>query len=645
MHFMKPISGARERGLHVLLWCDIAPAPRKRRGGSERLIATRKVVTAIIDEKDGGNIYESVPFDDGNHLAEILTEGRHGFKSLQLWLVRGWTDFVLSGLAQLADQKRLTWKWISLDGARLLLDGKLDGKPIKITSLAAWCGSRWDMWRDSVLQEKFVMEAVRGAGVTDLEQQIALGSVLTILGASRVFQTGAVRLTMAAQARAWWRAVLGPRYEMAPDAKAAKRKGAQPKKEIVVAPYPFRPSAAVSAERQCCYGLQREQYMSGAIDGPVEVWDMKCSYLAALVSTPVPVACLPLEVTPRISDMAAWAPEHTMCALVHLDSPDAAYPVRIGGKPGRAVGSFWTWLCGVELAQALHMGRVRACQFCWRWRHQIPDQREANRLLLSIDDLGRKGYPAHRAYMRSMYSSLVGQWARWSRIWKREDRPNQWGRWSTWTGYDSDTGELTRWRSVAGIVEKRVDIGDAPGALPIMYATVLSTARSTVDHAAQVIGWQHVLAICADALWLTKTGADRLRRLIDADPLDIGECRQKEVYDRVWLDGNGHAVVEREGKRWPVMTGIPTYAYVDETGRSRWQVSSPWMERDIPDANSGVRVTGATFDAGRLVRDCSHKPIVAYPWLELNSAQLREELLVPLRPRVAAEQGGIDDVT
>lgn len=643
MRNMKSISGARGISHHALLWVDTEPVQAKQHKGTLRMRATGIRFYPIRDDEGMVRVGVAETIADTTALRDALAQRPQGYKSLQLWLARGWTDFVLSGLSELVEQRVIKWKWISIDGAKVLLDGTCDGLPFKVTSLSAWCGSRWDSWREAIRDDVRLSATLNEWSELGEDERTALGSVMICLSAGRVFRTGPVKLTIAAQARGWWRAVLGPKLDVCDPSKELRRKGAGISKCTVVAPIPRRPAAAAAAERQCCWGLVREQMLSGMVEGPIDVWDVRSSYLAALLNTPIPAYCLSNHVNPSVEWMEQAAADHTLCALVLLDSPERPYPVRLDGKPARAVGRYWTWLTGMELKEALAYKRVRLIESCWQWSEVKPSALHATMMLKAYQQLNREGYTAHVAFMRSLYSALVGQWARWGREWQKQNLKCGVGKWAAWTGFDSDTGELAHWRCVGGVVEKRFDRGNAPGAVPIVYATVLSTARMMVDGIAERVGWQHVVCICADSLWLTRTGTDRLRRIMAEDKDDVERFKAKETYDRVWLDGAGRAVVEKDGQRWPIVQGIPSYATIDADGRSHWMVCDPWTSDTTLDRSAGVLCGYSSFDANRIIKECSHKPMPAQPWLQLDSTQMREELLLPLKQRDSAKQGGIDN--
>ncbi len=336
---------------------------------------------------------------------------------------------------------------------------------------------------------------------------------------------------------------------------------------------------------------------------------MRASSPAAISAAPLPIRCNGYTSSPAVEQLQVWAADQTMVALVLVDSPDHPYPVRLQGRVSRAVGRYWTWLCGTELALALKLGHIKLCESVWRWPHLRADPHAGSALLGMVADTAAIGLPAHTAYVRSLYSALVGGWARWSRQWERVDRPSNLGPWATWVGYDPQTQELTRWRSVAGVVERRVYV------------------------MAAMIGYQHVIAVCADSLWLTADGSRRLRQIAGDQSQTNPEMACKDVYDRAWLDGHGRAVVERDGERWPVVQGIPTYARIGPDGKSHWMATSPWDECGRKHTDSTVALTGMSFDAARLIRECDHAPVPAHAWLSLDSIQMREELLTPVKRR------------
>jgi hypothetical protein len=139
-------------------------------------------------------------------------------------------------------------------------------------------------------------------------------------------------------------------------------------------------------------------------------------------------------------------------------------------------------------------------------------------------------------------------------------------------------------------------------------------------------------ATLADSLWVDQRGLDVIRATGEEALKGSMKVNIAATFDRVWLDGGQRAVVEKDGRRWAIVAGVPTHAEIGPDGKSKWMATEPWTSYGKPDREHGVRIGTATFDAGRLIKANDHAPAPNTPWKRLLGGQLREELLQPVSP-------------
>jgi hypothetical protein len=644
-HRMKPIDGRQTLTEHVLLWVGAERQARSKRRQLVMRATGERRAWRLLNSQAGLAVSQCERWETLDELSDLLWQRRHSRAHLTVWIARGWTDFVLLGLAELIDRADYQWRACMLDGAKVMFKGELDGRSTSITSLANWTGGQWDLWRPWALSEPPPpgvaspdVCAAQGWTYPSDDERCALGTLGIVLGGATVMLAGNPRLTIAQQARSWWKSWLGP--AISADGQLIRRRDtSEPMPDDVwIAPLPERPPAAAQAERQVAVGLVREQFAHGHVGDKVYVVDLRAAYLAGLLT-----AAMPLAYHFRVRDVTGQSlheslAHHVGCALVLIDSPHTPYPVRMAGKPGRATGRFWTWLCGRELANACRDGLARYVHTAWLWYAGTYDDTFTADMIDYAGKIPGSTNPWLKPFFRAMYSSLVGSWAQWSRRWEDDDRDTPFGRWSTWLDHDPETGEIRRYRSVAGRVQCRVDVPDSSPSVPLAYASVTSTLRVAIDAIASRLPNESVLAICADSLWLTAPGFDALQSEKLAPLAPTQSLAIHEVWDDAWLDGSGRAVVERDGKRYPLLIGVPNWAEIGPDGRSRWVSAAPWNADQRPTAKAGVGVHGASFDAGKIVEQNSHPLIWSCPWLELVGGVLREELLLPVQPRIERQE-------
>lgn len=628
----RTIKGDGRPSSHLILWTDTQDG-KSRTPGRDWLRPAGPTRAWLVDS-DGSYVecVGPIAVQTSGDIVALACGAEWRCKSLTVWLPRGWIDLVLSGFTSLFDSGQYTYRFGAIDGAKVVFAGKLSGKSVNLTSFASWTGGAWDAWRDAIAEDATVAAHTVLKGSISPQDQFLVSMVATVLASCDALAIGPPRLSMGSAGRAVWRSWLGPVTQSSEIVRGKRGHKAKVKVTESVCPLPGRPRAAAASERQCCYALPREQYLRGHVGGPVYVVDMRCAYLTGLLMSPVPT-CYSRRVSAcDAKSLASQLEGMTGAALVSIDSPDRPYPVRLHGRPGRAVGRYWTWLAGEELRTALAAGHVSECNTAWLW-HCTQYPLATVRLILSLrDECKERGWTGLAAFWRSCYSSLIGSFAQWRREWVDSPVPAGFGPWSSWSHYDPHTGEQSRYRSIAGRVQKQVLAGDAPGALPLVYAITTGTVRTMTQRVTETFPEGSLLAQAADALWLTEAGWQHARET--AGGLEARDCglRAAARYDDAWLDGRGRAVVELGGRRTAVVQGVPGWSEMDAEGRCVWRTVAPWSKSGAPSADTGVLLGRGTFKADRLIKDNSYPLRAVRPWIELAGGELREELLLPLDP-------------
>jgi hypothetical protein len=637
-HWLKPLAGRAGTSAHVLLWQEEETTEARGPRRTRRLTPGARRVWGF--HACGAQIAVTLadPWADADDLSTKLHAMLKQLGALTVWLARGWSDLVLTGLAELIDRGEYQWRYAQLDGARCLFRGELNHRPLTITSLPCWTGGRWDAW-PQCLECDPGKEAVAStlAGWPDAEtapqrdELLAVATLTTILSAGIALRAGGPQPTVAAQARRLWRAWLGPRIWRDEIAKPKRGRPKETKKLCYVGPLPTRPDSAAAAERHVCYGLPREQYRQGRIEGPIYVADVASAYLSAYLLTPTPVAYESCLQRPSTERLVAALDGHTGLALVLLDTEGHCYPVRRQRRPGRAVGRYWTWLCGSELASATCQGHVRETHTAWIWCATRRDDMEADAIGAIGETMAADGHDGLRACWRSLYSAAIGGWAGWARTWVDAPMEHGFGRWSVWSGADPETGEEVRYRSIAGKVQRLAGRKDAPDSVPLVFGCVTAALRNMLSFLCGLAGPENVYAVMSDALWLSQDGWQRLQRAASEAGKAPDGLRVKAIYDRAWLTGLGRAVVERDNKVYAILSGVPHDLPANVDGRVVWDSKEEWPSTEGPRAERGVKVQSVVFDTFKVVKEHNYPAVPYMPWLHLQDGMLHEELLVPRR--------------
>lgn len=627
IHGVKPMSSQIGNEAHLMVWVE----PEKMADGAVAAAGRAKMrrmrLWPILRSERGIALCHQLEVRSAAGLAGTVCDAPDRQARTTLWLPRGWPDAVMCGLVDAIDAGQYVRQYTHLDGDVVVMRGLWHGRRVDVTSLGAWTGGAWDGWRDAVLADTVVGGLIATSEARTEDELVAARTVAAILVGGMLWRAGPCRLAMPAQARQWWATSIGPVLEAVDPSHKADVPVEDMPRTAYVAPLPWRPLAVRHAERQACYGLPTEQYVAGPIDGPVYTIDMHGSYLACLLHCPIPTAWERTIQRPKPRVLADALEGRTGTALVLLASQDHPYPVRRSRKIRRAVGTYWTWLAGCELAGALQNHRVVQCEVAHLWDTLAPDPSRADEILSGLREIKAAGGAAIRAVLRGLYSTLVGSFASWGRQWTEMPGQSAFGRWASWSEIDGDTGELAKWRSIAGRVEKLV-LSDSNGsAVAQVYADILARARTYVYDVCAIIGWQHVFQCAADAIWVSQTGYDRWRTELAAGCADCGSFAAKDTYDRIWLDGDGRTLAAADGERYAHIPGIPHETPLDADGRCVWSIHSPWDAETHPSADRGARVRVRSYNAASIERAAGTTQRKAEPWLQLNDLGLPDELV------------------
>lgn len=480
-HWMQPLKGQFSETRHLILWCETERLPLNKRGGQLSVSLKRLVPTILCASDEGTAVARAMdPVIDYPGALECLRalepHPRHF-----VWFPRGWQDLVMSGMADAIDKALYRWRHISIDGQRLSARGMFEGRRYDLAGLANWTGGVWDNWRAKLtkpgvhhLFDGWRLKQIPWLLDASEDEVLAIATLESIVECCRSFSLGTVKGSSAAQARSWWKIWGGPRVYCSGELIGGKPQIDTGNPKCYVAPLPSRPPHAAAAERHAAYGMLREQYCVGRVDGPIYVIDMRGAYLAALRSTAIPVKFLG-RISARGPEALAREVDNAVgLALVLISETMRPYPIRRRYRTSRALGNYWTWLAGRDLQDAVKSGSVTGVHAGWKWSGSVINMKDGADQCSLAQRAEEDGMARIVPPWRAVYSSCVGGFAQWARTWVDANRGSQFGSWATWIHYDPRTYELTRYRSVAGRVQYRADMGDDSRAVPLVYACVLA---------------------------------------------------------------------------------------------------------------------------------------------------------------------------
>lgn len=576
--FLTPITGKPRPSTHVLLWThpdSLSPAGERNVAGSTMECGETGVTLSPVWQQMSTSDHVDAFIDSFLPRKSVLT----------IWIPGGFEDFAASRLAALADAGIITWRYLNLSAERVLLRGQYRGKSIIVASLSGWTGGPWDAW----------------SGKTDARgQDLFAASIKSVAETSLLVRCGRIPPTAGEAGIRVWRSWLGPAMQVVKVGRKDTLNEGKVAENLAVSPSPFRPARVSSRERHAVYGMVRRFLWRGHQPGPIYHVDLKSAYLAALVVSRLPVMYLRTLRRPDMETLAKESTANVLCGLFHVKSGSAPLPLRRGGLQRWCTGDYWTWLCGSEAAVALEAGAVAECDQCHVWGAIIPEQKWATNCLRITEIVQEQGGPLAKLTWRSMYSHLVGRWAGWRRNWVDCDAHSGLGRWASWNGFDSKTGEITRYRTVAGRTQKLEGKQESAWSVPLLFGCVTSWVRIAMLHAAWTVDADDLLAIDCDSLWLTERGWNRYQQRMGDMPRRTLPLHLKDSYDAAETLDDHRVIVWKGGEVYARIPGIPGDIPTDDAGIVHWKRNAGLG--DVPVVQTIANIRGGQRKAKAAVR-------------------------------------------
>lgn len=260
---------------------------------------------------------------------------------------------------------------------------------------------------------------------------------------------------------------------------------------------------ALDLARQSYYGGRTEAFFLGRVAGTVEVYDVASMYPAVMRDTPMPTVLRGVYRSMTLADLAAPATDTSSVANVTLNTDQADYPIIYNGRLVFPVGTFRTVLPQPELTHAVEHGRVVKV-------HKVAVYDAAvifrsfveewwQRRLEAID----KGDASEADFCKRMMNSLYGKFGQTGKVYETIGQIDS-GEVRTWTEIDLETGEVSKMRSISGLVQKLARETESRDSHPAIAATVTSEARVRLLKLMIGAGRDGVLYVDTDSLFLAK---------------------------------------------------------------------------------------------------------------------------------------------
>jgi hypothetical protein len=262
-------------------------------------------------------------------------------------------------------------------------------------------------------------------------------------------------------------------------------------------------------ETHAYIGGRCEAYRIGPIVGMVTYLDIRAAYCSICQTERVPVRVVYVgegdESASKV-DRLGW---RDCAARVRVRTDLPIYPYSRDGLTVWPTGEFDTTLCGAELEIAVERGDIVAWHTVVHY-HCDTVLSEYSRAVYGLRCVTEAQRDSELTTVAKLLcNTIVGAMARRQKDWipcARDGCDVQWGEW-----YGADEiGNLQRYRSLGGQVQKEVDNGYVAGAMPAMAAWITAACRVQLWNYIQIAGVGQTYYVDTDALMLSDLGVQRL---------------------------------------------------------------------------------------------------------------------------------------
>ncbi len=323
---------------------------------------------------------------------------------------------------------------------------------------------------------------------------------------------------------------------------------------------------ASACETAAYYGGRAEAFYLGSCIDTVWYLDIRNCYAHCCTRAAVPVRLRRQLSTDGRAPSGGTKSCSAWTATVTIKTDVPLYPYRCGELTIWPIGRFTTTLCGPELSLANERGHIVA----WHEAYEYDCEYALRDYALALydarclsDNLCDKEISDA---CKMMLNCLVGRLAQRDTNWHAArdiDCDVLWGE------YDrlDENGMLCRYRSLGGRIQRLVDNGYMPDAMPAMAGWITSAARVYLAALLECAGWENTVYVDTDALMVRRAGYDRL--------MDGGYIRDSTIgyLGRRWRSSslviNGIKHYVHDGI--PVCAGVPEGAYNELLGSAMYR--------------------------------------------------------------------------
>lgn len=271
---------------------------------------------------------------------------------------------------------------------------------------------------------------------------------------------------------------------------------------------------ALALARESYLGGRTECFRLGRIEGPLYLVDVNGMYPYVMHRDSYPTRLIGYTERATPQDLAEWFVDRTAVADVTIHTSEPCYPCLVDKRLCFPVGYFRTCLAGRELERAVIRGEVLTVHrvALYERAHIFRDFVEYfHQRRLAMRAVGNKVEDHNTKILGNSLYGKFGQRGRVYDVVGEDESPNP----RAWIEYDADTGQVRKFRSLAGVVQEYRDESEARDSHPAIASHVTAGARLHLWDLIVEAGRPHCYYTDTDSLRVDQVGYDRLTHWLD----------------------------------------------------------------------------------------------------------------------------------
>lgn len=291
---------------------------------------------------------------------------------------------------------------------------------------------------------------------------------------------------------------------------------------------------ALALARSAYHGGRVECFKLGKIPGPVEHFDVNSMYPFVMKAHAYPAV---LRLTARrvaLPELARWLESCAVVADAELETDEPRYAAVVGKRLCFPVGRFRAALTTPDLLYALAKRHLRSVAFAAVYEKAPLFERFVSEFYRLRQDARDAGRTLDVWLLKILMNSLYGKFGQHGGTWK-EHGPAPLDDVRQWKELDYETGEVTTWRALGGLLQRRQDEPECYSSHPAIAAHVTAYARARLWDLILLAGRGEVFYTDTDSLFVSEKGGAALA--CEVSEILLGYLKHEARYPWLRLHG------------------------------------------------------------------------------------------------------------